>query len=168
MTQTPVTGVAASAEDAAFILAYAHQRGCKISRAQLERRHRAGVISRPRQQARDRGAGTVTIYPAGTAALLVEGLEIGGTRMPLRPLAFELWLRGHPVPIDGVRAYLAALATLHDRIVAVIRFFGFGRAVLPERALRFVERLARAHPPGRCDRCSGGWAAPSGSRRFFA
>jgi len=68
-------------------------------------------------------------------------------RMPLRQLAFEMWLRGLSVPIEGVRVYLSALATLHDRLVGVIRILGFGRAALPERALRFVERLARAEAP---------------------
>jgi hypothetical protein len=58
-----------------------------------------------------------------------------------------MWLRGLHVPIEGVRAYLSALATLHDRLAAVIRVLGFGRGVLPERALRFVEHLAKAQAP---------------------
>jgi hypothetical protein len=148
MTETPITKAGSTdSEHPDFILEYARQRGWTISRAQLERRHRAGVVGRPRQHGRGRGLGTVTIYPAGTAELLVAGLEIGGMRMPLRQLAFEMWLRGLPVPIEGVRAYLSALATLHDRLAALIRFLGFGRAALPERALRFVERIARAQAP---------------------
>lgn len=130
-------------EDADFVLAYAAARGWKLTRSQLERRHRDGAIGRPRQHGRGRGKGTVSTYPVGTATLLVEGLEIGGARMPLREVAFELWLRVRPVPMEGVRAYLMATANLHDRVVTVLRVLGFGRAVLPSRALRFVEDIAR-------------------------
>src|SRR5207249_2690101 len=101
--ETEATRDPSNVEDADSVLAHAAARGWKLSRDQLERRHRAGVIGRPRQKGRGRGSGTVSIYPRGTAALLVEGLEIGGARMPLRELAFQLWLRGRPVPIDGVR-----------------------------------------------------------------
>ncbi|MEK6225499.1 MAG: hypothetical protein AABM40_04305 [Chloroflexota bacterium] len=132
-------------EKAIFVLAYARERGWQLSRTQLERRHRAGVIHPPRQVARGRGAGTESIYPAGTAVLLLEGLELGD--IPLTRIAFELWLRGRPVPMGGVRAHLAALATLHDRLARVIRFVGFGRAVLPGRVLRFVEQLAARPGP---------------------
>jgi hypothetical protein len=145
---TDPTPEPAAGEAAAFVLAYAAARGWKLTRNQLERRHRAGVIARPEQHGRGRGSGTVSVYPSGTAALLVEGLELGGTRMPLRELAFELWLRGRPVPIEGVRAYLLATAHLHDRVVAVLRVLGFGRAVLPMRALRFVEQIVHTYASG--------------------
>jgi hypothetical protein len=128
-----------------FVLAYARERGWKLSRTQLERRHRAGVVHRPRQVAQGRGAGTMSLYPEGTAALIVEGLELGD--IPLCRTAFELWLRGRPVPIDGVRAHVAALATLHDRVARVVRFLGFGRPALPSRVLRFIGRLARRPGP---------------------
>ena len=132
-------------ETANEVLAYASARGWSLSRAQLERRHRAGLIPAPRQVARGRGAGTLSVYPAGTGALLAEGLEFG--HLPLRRVAFELWLRGRPVRMAPVRAYLAATAELHDRVAFLVRAFGFGRAVLPNRVLRWVAEMARRQQP---------------------
>jgi hypothetical protein len=135
---------AVDGEEAEVVLASAAARGWRLSRSQLERRHRAGVICRPQQRGRGRGKGSLSIYPLGTAALLIEGLELGA-RMPLRELAFELWLRGRRVPMEGVRAYLMATAALHDRVAAVLRVIGFGRVLLPTRAIRFLERIVRTY-----------------------
>jgi hypothetical protein len=132
-------------ETADEVLAHARSRGWTVSRTQLERRHRAGAIRRPQQFARGRGAGTVSVYPSGTGALLVEGLEIGN--LPLSRIAFELWMRGRAVPLDGVRDYLMATAALHDRVARLLQIFGFGRAVLPNRVLRWVAKIARRPQP---------------------
>jgi len=132
-------------ETADEVLMYARSRGWTISRTQLERRHRAGAIQSPRQVARGRGAGTVSIYPPGTSALIVEGLELGN--LPLSRISFEMWLCGRPVPMDGVRDYLIATATLHDRVARVLQIFGFGGAVLPNRVLRWVAKIARRQQP---------------------
>ena len=67
--------------------------------------------------------------------------------LPLSRIAFEMWLRGRPVPMDGVRDYLIATATLHDRVARVLQIFGFGGAVLPNRVLRWVAKIARRQQP---------------------
>jgi hypothetical protein len=136
----------ADGETADYVLTYARERGWTLSRPQLERRHRAGVIGQPRQVARGRGEGTVTIYPVGTAALLIEGLELVGLRGKLSELALELWLRDRPVPIKGVRARLRAVARLRDQVVAEIQAHGLGDPELPDEGLRWVERLAQGRP----------------------
>jgi len=98
-------------ESADFVLAYARERGWQKSRTQLERRHRAGVVHPPRQVARGRGLGTVSIYPSGTAALFVEGSR--ARKHPADADRLRVVAARSAVPIDGVRAHLAALATLH-------------------------------------------------------
>jgi hypothetical protein len=130
-------------EAAERLLAVAAARGWSLTRAQLERRHRAGLIPRPRQIALGRGLGSVTVYPAGSAEQLIAGLEIGSRVRALPAVAWELWFAGRPVSMSDIRAYLEGLARLHDRIVLVIRAFGFGRRILPERVLRLLAQWAR-------------------------
>lgn len=130
-------------ESADRVLAAAAARGWPITRAQLERRHRAGLIPRPRQVALGRGLGSATVYPPGSVEQLIAGLEIGSRVRALPAVAWELWFTGRPVPMSDIRAYLEGVARLHDRIVMVIRAFGFGRHILPERVLRLLARWAR-------------------------
>lgn len=130
-------------ETADQLLSVAAARGWPLTRAQLERRHRAGLIPRPRQIALGRGLGSTTVYPAGTAKELIAGLEIGSRVRALPAVAWELWFTGWPVPMTEVRKYLEGVARLHDRIVIVIRTFGFGRRILPQRVLQLLATWAR-------------------------
>lgn len=141
-------------ETAAAVIDHARTHGNQVSRSQLERRHRAEILPRPTQMVRSDGRGTVTLYPTGTKELLVTSLAFEPRYRSLDRVLWEMWLDGQPVPLDGIRAQLGSVARFHDRIGGFLRRLGFGRPLLPDKALRLVERVTphyndRGLPPVR-------------------
>ena len=80
-------------ENADDLCRVAADAGFDINRDTLRRFHRAGVINRPEQ--RHLGArGSQTLYPPGTAAVLLEACELHRTERRLDRVAWILWWRG--------------------------------------------------------------------------
>lgn len=107
VARTEIGGLWEEAED---VLALARTCGYELSRDQLRRWHRSSVVDRPVQVARG-VHGTVTMYPPGTASLVLEAcglLASGACR--LERVAWELWWRGLTEPRLAARGYLAKQA----------------------------------------------------------
>lgn len=105
------------------VLAEARAAGFALSASQLARRHRAGLIPRPRTQSLGRGKGTRSIYPPGTGRRLVRILELTYGRESFENVAWRAWWEdgGEVSPLvrdrlrrDGARweAELSRLADL--------------------------------------------------------
>lgn len=103
---------------AQFMLDLATSRGFEITRTQLARWHRAGVLPAPRQRSRGRGRGTETVYPPGTGQLLLAVCEARKHRRKLDEVAWALWWAGNDVPSEPVRAFLAKCATKIDNVTS--------------------------------------------------
>lgn len=79
--------------------------GCPTSHDQLVRLHRFGIIPRPRQHSLGRGRGTVTLYPAGTAMLVIRASGLK-KRFDLGEVAWTMWWDGLAVPDRLARSYM--------------------------------------------------------------
>lgn len=83
------------------VLQAAHEAGCSLSAPQLGRLHRAGLIASPRTRSLGRGKGTVSEFPAGTAARLLRVMELQrqeGTKK-FSIIGWRLWWEdGGPLP----------------------------------------------------------------------
>ncbi len=90
----------------------------------------------------------MSLYPAGTCARLLVSLELECTHRSLAHVAYEMWLRGHPIALPVVCSHLEDVARAHDRITAWLRALGFGTNPLADRALRFVEWIVARSEPG--------------------
>lgn len=75
----------------------------------------------PRQIARGRGAGTVTLYPAGPKHQLVVALQLEREHRSLTQVAWKMWLDSHDVPIFETRAQLLEIARVQRRSEGVGR-----------------------------------------------
>ena len=135
--------VGAPGETADDVLAFARSAGWELSRPQLERRHRAGVIGRPQQVALGRGAGTVSTYPAGTKQQLVAALELQREHRSLSAVLWKMWIVGHDVSVPAIRSQLLEVADLHDRAAEWSKARGFGQNPLSNLALRTLRWIVR-------------------------
>jgi hypothetical protein len=84
----------------------ARARGHKVSRAQLARWHRAGLLPQPRQRSLGKGHGTQSIYPPGTGTQLLALCALRARERRLRYIAWGLWWQGYAIPMRGVRMIL--------------------------------------------------------------
>src|SRR5438034_7454182 len=72
--------------------------GFRVTKTQLARWHRAGLLARPvRRQGLGRGKGTVSIYPPGTGKQLLSLVAIHSRERRLPFVAWKLWWEGHNI-----------------------------------------------------------------------
>lgn len=129
----------ASSQD---IIAAARRAGHRVTRAQLRRWHRFGLLTRPSQRGRGKGAGSTSVYPAGTAERVVAICELLPEHHSLSELAWELWLRGAAIADRLVFDYLRSLMTQHDVVLARVRPLGFERPEVTREALELLSDVA--------------------------
>lgn len=117
-----------------------------VTRDQLVRWHRAGLIPRPTVEHLGRGRGSASYYPAGTAAQVLALLDIRKHHRRLADIAWLLWWAGYQVDEGTVRV---RLATQVDTWSAAVDVFANGQvpetevaslsdARLPSRTLRWM------------------------------
>ncbi len=125
-------------EPAEYLLATARAHEFRVSRTQLARWHRGGLLPRPTQRGLGRGRGTESVYPAGTAKLLLALLRVRKGERRLSRIAWHLWWAGHDVLTDQIRAYLERLAAEWERRLKRLMQDG----ALTEAGLKFVDQTA--------------------------
>lgn len=150
-------------EPADAVIAYAAASGRPVTREQLARWHRAGIIPRPETRHRVGERGTESLYPPGTALQVVAASQIHEGERRLGHVAFRLWWDGYVVEASVVRDFArkvaADLDTESESLAAVVdssgELTGEGRdAVADVRyappAIRRVQRRTtkRGSDPG--------------------
>jgi len=120
-------------EPARDLLALAHRYQYRLTPRTLKRWHLAGYLPAPTQRSLGR-RGTIAFYPAGTGRQLLALCRLRDRDRRLRFAALELWLDGHAVSLDRVRADLRDLAGSIERVRTYLRALGFGRRILPSAA----------------------------------
>jgi hypothetical protein len=118
--------------------------GGHVTREQLVRWHRAGLIPRPRVRHLGRGRGSVSIYPAGTAVQVLAVLNQQRHTRRLDDIAWKLWWDGYDIDEQVLRARLDRFvdrwAQLWDQMVST-------EASGPSQAM--LDQLAEARLPNR-------------------
>lgn len=108
MDQAP-GGADGSWESAEAVVTAAGVAGYDVTRHQLIRWHKAGILERPRLERRGR-KGTTSLYPAGTGQLVIDFCALGAADRRLAERAFQLWWEGMPVGMKLVRRMLEKVA----------------------------------------------------------
>ena len=85
--------------------------GFALSRAQLARLHRRGLIPSPVQRSLGRGRGTKSVYPEGTGEQLLRLCELRVTRRNLDDVGWLLWWEEFDVRPDVVRRVVDRVVT---------------------------------------------------------
>ena len=125
------------------LLAYASERGCPVTPAQLARWSAERVFPRPRRMALGHGKGTVSLYPQ-TAAPQAVALDMARRRhRSFDLMAWSIWLDGFPVT-PRVREYLLDALDIHINKVRSAR-----SDILDEDARRADIKTGRRRPMAR-------------------
>ena len=94
--------------------------GFDVSREQLTRLHRRGLIGAP-LQGLDSGRSTTSWYPAGTAVQALRIAQLRSSTKQLDELAWRLWWEGYDLEPDLVRHYLVRKAERWDEQLREVR-----------------------------------------------
>src|SRR5260221_14480952 len=86
----------------------AHMRSCDftVTKSELARWHRAGLLPRPQRYSLGRGRGMVSVYPTGTTDQLLALCIIHRSEKRLPYVAWRLWWEDYSVPIPSIRQFL--------------------------------------------------------------
>lgn len=88
------------------VIARLSSSGFTVTKTELARWHRAGLLPRPYRRSLGRGRGMISIYPAGTAEQLLALCTIHRSEKRLAYVAWCLWWGGYKVPIETIRPFL--------------------------------------------------------------
>lgn len=137
------------------MIAAASAAGSTITKAQLARAHRAGLLPRPIQQALGYGKGTRSVYPEHSVNQLLRLCELKRQRRKFRDLGWMLWWEGFDVAPELLRDTLVEVARQWAEEWAQMRgadgeltesvedfLDDAGTSALPSRTLRWVRRRA--------------------------
>jgi len=126
------------------IIAAAREAGFHVTRLQLRRWRKFGLLERSRRRGRGRGAGSASFYPAGTTLRALKICALIPKHRSLSEIAWELWMDGEQIPARVALACLRALAQTHDEVLARIRPLGFERPEGSREALAFARKAAES------------------------
>ncbi len=94
--------------------AFATAAGYSVTKEQLARWHRAGLLPRPETRHRVGERGTESLYPPGTGVQLVALCQLHATNHRLGHVGFRLWWQGYPVEASVIREFATKVATELD------------------------------------------------------
>lgn len=118
-------------ESADEVLQFARAAGHDPTRSQLVRWHKRGVIPRPRTRYQHGRRGLETLYPPGTARLVVDVCEIEVRRRGLETANWQLWWLGHDRDMAEIRSYLEKVCRDYDRTLSKFRGLVRSNAKVP-------------------------------------
>lgn len=88
------------------LIAEANEHGFRVTKNQLARWHRSGLLPAPYQRHLGRGKGTASVYPVVTRDQLLQLLRARQTERRLRYIGWRLWWDGYAVNPALVRGVL--------------------------------------------------------------
>jgi hypothetical protein len=95
--------------------------GFTVTRAELARWHRAGLLPRPERHSLGRGRGMVSVYPAGTADQLHALCLFHQSEKRLHYVAWRLWWAGYNIPMHYAQQFLEQAVTTWRRAIRELR-----------------------------------------------
>jgi hypothetical protein len=135
------------------VLGVAQEAGFEVTRAQLHRWQRQGLLPRPRQRGLGRGRGTEVLYPPGSGRQLIALCEQLQTKRSLIDACWVLWWNGYPVSEARIRALFNAKALQLEwlrvgeergHLTPVVDELSRGR--LPDEAVRLMRQRTGFDP----------------------
>src|SRR5260370_26111326 len=106
-----------SGEAADELITRMQEHACTVTKPELARWHRAGLLPRRERHSLGRGRGMVSVYPPGTADQLHALCLFHRSEKRLPYVAWCLWWAGYDVPIPYAPQFLEqATATWHRPI----------------------------------------------------
>jgi len=108
-------------EPAEELLAYAKAAGFSVSRTQLVRWHKRGLIPRPRLRYIQGRRGAQTLYPPGTSKPLLAVCELEAIRRPLDHVGWELFWDGHERDMTEIRSFIRSICDDFESTQAKLR-----------------------------------------------
>ncbi len=106
MYHESMDNVILSGETADVLIACMNAHDFMVTRSELARWHRAGLLPRPRRHSLGRSRGMVSVYPTGTADQLLALCLIHRSEKRLPYVAWRLWWEGYPVLIPSIQQFL--------------------------------------------------------------
>jgi hypothetical protein len=94
-------------ESANFLLSVAAEAGFVLTKRQLARWHRAGLLPKPKQEGLGRHKGSQSLYPEGTAKQLLAICELMKKERRLEHLSWQLWWQGFDIDLEFIRDFIA-------------------------------------------------------------
>ncbi|MBA2677162.1 MAG: hypothetical protein H0U76_02010 [Ktedonobacteraceae bacterium] len=111
-----------------------------VTKAELARWHRAGLIPLPVRRSLGRGRGMVSIYPSGTTKQLLALCMIHRTEKRLPMVAWHMWWAGYDIPFHYVQRFLDHATDSWQQGFMQLRQW----AEQPETLSRQLDRFATA------------------------
>lgn len=93
-----------------------------VTKPELARWHRAGLLPRPERHSLGRGRGTVSVYPPGTVDQLHALCLFHRSEKRLPYVAWHLWWVGYDVPIHYARQLLEQAAAAWHRAIGELQY----------------------------------------------
>src|SRR5260370_8260751 len=103
------------------LIAHVSSYGFPVTKTELTRWHRAGLLPRPQRRSLGRGRGMVSIYPPGTTDQLLALCTIHRSEKRLPYVAWRLWWEGYNVPLSAIRGFLEGARTHRHQGIEEIR-----------------------------------------------
>jgi hypothetical protein len=108
-----------------------------VTKSELARWHRAGLLPRPQRYSLGRGRGMVSVYPTGTTDQLLALCLIHRSEKRLPCVAWRLWWEGYPVPIPSIRQFLEGARAQWQQGVEELRHL----QEHPEQLSKLLDRI---------------------------
>ena len=103
------------------LVAYCHEAGFVITRDQLARWHRKGVIPSPKRDHQSGRPGTVSMYPPGTLQTLLAVCRLQTGRTPFDEISWSLWWSGNEADMQDARIFMDKVCKDLDHTIDLVR-----------------------------------------------
>lgn len=90
--------------------------GYVVTKSQIQRWHRAGLLPSPTKHGLGRGFGTTSEYPSGTDTIVKEICDLQRQHRRLDDIAWVMWLRGSIVQPNHIKLQLRAVLQVIQEI----------------------------------------------------
>ncbi len=108
-------------ETAEALIARLSSHGYTVTKTELARWHRAGLLPRPQRRSLGRGRGMISIYPPGTMDQLLALCTIHRSEKRLPYVAWRLWWEGYTIPLSSIQEFLEGVRTQWQRGIEELR-----------------------------------------------